>query len=70
MTATAPPDWSVQDARKDRQSVTHDGQPFARALIDGVVAREVPNMMKGNGVLTEVFRADWFENPRPIAQVF
>ena len=39
MTPTLPPDWSVQDARKDRQSVTPDGQPFARALIDGVVAR-------------------------------
>ncbi len=70
MTAIPPPDWSVQGARKDRQSVTHDGQPFARALIDGVVAREMPNMMKGNGVLTEIFRADWFENPRPLAQVF
>lgn len=70
MTDTSPPDWSIKDARKDSQSVTHDGQPFARKLIDGVVVREMPNMMKGNGVLTEIFRSDWFENARPISQVF
>lgn len=70
MKTTPPPNWQIQVAHKDQQSVTRDGQPFARTLIDGVVAREVPNMLKGNGVLTEIFRRDWFDNPRTIDQVF
>lgn len=70
MPATPPDHWQIQTARKDEQSVTYDGQPFDRTMIDGVLTREVPNIMKGNGVLTEIFRTEWFERPRPVAQVF
>lgn len=58
-------------ARKDTQSVTADGHVFERALIAGVHIREMPNMMKGNGVLTEIFRRDWFDGDSiAIDQVF
>jgi dTDP-4-dehydrorhamnose 3,5-epimerase len=60
----------LSGATKDVQSITADGHPFKRDLIEGVHLREMPNIMKSNGVLTEIFRADWFAQPITVEQVF
>jgi dTDP-4-dehydrorhamnose 3,5-epimerase len=61
---------TLPGATKDAQSVTADGRLFKRDLIDGVSVREVPNVMKGNGVLTEIFRAEWFGGNAAVDQIF
>lgn len=56
-------------ARRDAQSITADWQPL-QDIICGVSCREVRNVMKNNGVLTEIFRRDWgFQNVE-VDQVF
>jgi dTDP-4-dehydrorhamnose 3,5-epimerase len=56
-------------ARRDHQSVTRDWHPI-QPLIDGVVVKEVLNVTKNNGILTEVWRADWGLDGLGIGQVF
>jgi dTDP-4-dehydrorhamnose 3,5-epimerase len=56
-------------AKKDAQSITRDWQPLQR-LIDAVLVREVKQVLKNNGNLTEVFRADWNLGDTGIGQVF
>ena len=48
---------ALPGATRDRQSITRDWMPLQR-LIDGVVVREVRNVPKDNGYLTEIWRAD------------
>jgi dTDP-4-dehydrorhamnose 3,5-epimerase len=55
--------------RQDTQSITADGIRLLQ-LIDGVVVREVQSVPKLNGVLTEAFRTDWFEDGAHVDQVF
>lgn len=43
---------------KDEQSVTEDWTPL-RDGIAGVKLHEIPNLVTQNGVMTEIFRADW-----------
>jgi dTDP-4-dehydrorhamnose 3,5-epimerase len=62
-------DGFLPGARKDGQSVRPDWLP-AQKTIDGVRIREVRNVQKGHGLLTEVFRADWRLDDGVIAQVF
>lgn len=59
----------IDGAEKDRQSITSDWAPLIK-LIDGVTVREVKNVPKSNGVLTEIFRADWKLDAGTIDQVF
>jgi dTDP-4-dehydrorhamnose 3,5-epimerase len=59
----------IERAVKDRQSVTADWTPLAEP-ISGVLVREVKNVLKDNGVLTEIFRLDWDLGPGAIQQVF
>ena len=56
-------------ARKDGQSVRPDWLP-AQKTIDGVRIREVRNVQKGGGLLTEIFRADWCVDDGDVEQVF
>ncbi len=56
-------------AARDAQSITSDWQVL-QPLIEGVVVREVRNVLKDNGSLTEVWRDDWHLAPTGIAQVF
>jgi dTDP-4-dehydrorhamnose 3,5-epimerase len=65
----APQDGALAGAARDAQSITSDWQPL-QPLIDGVVVREVRNVLKDNGCLTEVWRDDWGLGPAAIAQVF
>jgi dTDP-4-dehydrorhamnose 3,5-epimerase len=59
----------IEGAVKDRQSITADWVPLAQ-LIAGVQIREVKNVLKDNGVLTEIFRLDWNLDSGAVQQVF
>lgn len=62
--------WLIDGAVKDRQSVTSSWEPAARQLIDGVAVKEVRNVLKGNGAITEVYRADWKLDESGVDQIF
>ncbi len=53
----------------DPQSVTHDWQSL-QELIAGVEVKEVKNVVKDNGYLTEIWRQDWPLAPAHVRQVF
>ena len=61
--------WGPERVRKDGQSVAPDWTPTTD-LIDGVTIREVRNVLKAGGAVTELIRADWFPEPLTIEQVF
>lgn len=54
----SPDEGLLDGCRRDPQSITSDWTPL-RELLHGVVVREVRNVPKSNGLLTEVFRRDW-----------
>ena len=64
-----PEQGSLPGAARDRQSVLCDWQPQMH-LIDGVIVKEVRNVAKDNGYLTEMWRDDWALPGASIAQVF
>lgn len=66
---TSSPDALIDSAVRDRQSITADWMAV-QDRIEGVVVREVKNVLKSNGVLVEVFRRDWGLDDRPVDQVF
>ena len=57
------------EPQKDKQSVTPEWD-VVQALIDGVILREVRNVLGSNSRLTEVFRPEWEPSRAPVAQVF
>ena len=59
----------IQGAVKDRQSMTADWVPLAQHIA-GIQVREVKNVPKDNGVLTEIFRLDWNLDSGAVQQVF
>jgi dTDP-4-dehydrorhamnose 3,5-epimerase len=59
----------IEGAIKDRQSITSGWVPLMKT-IEGVRIREVKNVTKNTGVLTEVFRADWALDEGVVQQVF
>jgi len=62
--------WLLEGATQDAQSTDADWAIVGRTLIDGVSLREVRNVPKGNGMITEVFRRDRFDREIEIDQVF
>ncbi len=65
-----PPEWEpLPGAVRDGQSVTREWQSL-QPLIDGVVVKEVRNVTKDNGMLTEIWRKDWDLDGLPVGQVF
>jgi dTDP-4-dehydrorhamnose 3,5-epimerase len=64
----AAPDFLL-GAKRDRQTVTGDWT-LLREPIVGVEIREVKNVLKDNGYLTEIWRDDWGLRPSAVAQVF
>ena len=54
---------------KDPQSITSDWE-YRRPLINGVAVKEVKNVPKENGALTEIYRADWGLDDKQVAQIF
>jgi dTDP-4-dehydrorhamnose 3,5-epimerase len=67
--ALAAAEGALPGAARDLQSITADWQSL-QPLIDGVVVREVRNVIKDNGYLTEVWREDWKVDALDVAQVF
>ena len=61
--------WQLDGAEKDRQTVTPSWSAHDQRLIDGVAVREIANVPKQNGWLTEVFRREWNDSVA-IDQVF
>ncbi len=62
--------WILEGAVKDKQSITSDWQFTNQKLIDGVKVKEVRNVAKENGTLTEIFRKDWNLDLGTVEQVF
>jgi len=54
---------------KAERSVTSDWA-LLQTLIDGVRIKEVRNVPKKSGLLTEIYRRDWDLDDRPVDQVF
>jgi dTDP-4-dehydrorhamnose 3,5-epimerase len=59
----------IEGSVKQQQSVTSDWE-ICLELIAGVAVREVKNVLKDNGLLTEIFRTDWLGEDGMIDQVF
>jgi len=64
------PSWLLTGATKDRQTITARWTPSSLRLVDGVTVREVLNVPKANGYLTEIFRREWVEPDTHVDQVF
>lgn len=62
--------WRLDGAVKDAQTITARWTPSAQRLIDGVSVREVLNVPKANGYLTEMYRRDWKESAGGVDQIF
>lgn len=62
--------WLIEGAVRDQQSITADWTMTRHVPIDGVIVREVRNVPKENGLLTEVYRADWNLDSLGVGQVF
>jgi dTDP-4-dehydrorhamnose 3,5-epimerase len=62
-------DYVLKGATKDEQGITADWE-IIQDLIHGVAFREVKNVPKFSGMLTEVFRRDWNLESGSIDQVF
>jgi dTDP-4-dehydrorhamnose 3,5-epimerase len=67
--ALAPAEGALPGAARDAQSITGDWEPLQPPIV-GVVVREVRNVMKDNGYLTEIWREDWQLDALAVAQVF
>lgn len=63
-------EWLLPGAARDAQTITSEWHASALCLIDGVQVREVRNVPKATGHLTEVYRRDWGLDTAPIEQVF
>jgi dTDP-4-dehydrorhamnose 3,5-epimerase len=55
---------------KDKMSITADWSPANQQLIDGVQVKEVKNVIKTNGSLTELWRKEWNLDNMPVDQIF
>lgn len=61
--------WSVEGP-KDPQLVRSDWTAAVEVPIEGVVTRSISNVLADSGYLTEIWRADWELDDRPVMQVF
>ena len=64
-----PEQGQIQGSTKDKQSMSSDWKP-AQDLINGVKVKEIKNVLKENGFLTEIFRTDWALDEGEVQQVF
>ncbi len=62
--------WKLPNLTKDQQSITSDWDMLNQKLIEGVELKEVKSVMKDNGILTEVFRKEWFSEFQDVDQIF
>jgi dTDP-4-dehydrorhamnose 3,5-epimerase len=62
--------WMLAGTVQDEQSITADWTPSQLELIHGVAIKEIKNVPKANGYLTEVYRSEWQLDDLPVSQVF
>lgn len=62
--------WLLANSVKDVQSITSDWMLVNQPLIEGVRIKEVKNVAKEAGHLTEIYRADWGLDELGVTQVF
>lgn len=67
--AASAPNGTFLGAAPDRQSVTDDWQSLQELIAD-VQVKEVKNVLKDNGYITEIWREDWPLGPAHVGQVF
>lgn len=58
----------VIDAKKDQQTVTADGK-ITRTFLEGVLQKEVSNIITRNGVTTEMYRPEWPIGPDQVRHI-
>ena len=58
----------IEHAVKDHQTVTSGGQPI-ESLLTGVKKKEVPNIITGNGITTELWRPEWDVGPDQVRHI-
>ena len=63
-------EWKLHGLEKDKQSVTSDWEEYNQELIEGVKLKELKNVIKDNGHLTEIWRADWQLDDEHVKQIF
>ena len=63
------PEWLLNGATQDRQSVTPEWKLVDQPLIHGVQLKGVKHVAKAGGYLTELFRRDWIDDGE-VEQVF
>ncbi len=61
--------WSI-NGEKDPMVVKPDWSPANPPEMEGVVARQIANVLTKNGYLTEVWRPEWELDDLPVGQVF
>jgi dTDP-4-dehydrorhamnose 3,5-epimerase len=61
--------WSLVGPR-DRQIVGPDWAPTNAVPIEGVVAKQMSNVLTGDGYLTEIWRPEWQLDGLAVGQVF
>ena len=59
----------LEQARRAAVTMTEDWQPVGQARIDGFEVHEIKNVVLRNGILTELFREEWFDPPFPVRHV-
>ncbi len=57
------------DAPRDAQSVTPQWDSVTTAAIEGVVLREMKQVLTDTGALVEILRAEWLDAPTRVDQV-
>lgn len=67
--AFAPREGLIRGASRDGQSVRADWLPH-QPEIGGVSVHETRNVTKGQGYLTEIFRAEWMPDAAAVRHVF
>ena len=60
---------SILKEAQARQTITRDWDPLNPPPIDGVYVKDVKNVVYKNGVLTELYRPEWFEEEFPVGHV-
>lgn len=55
---------------KDKQNINTEWDLTHQERIAGVSVKEVKNVLKNNGVLTEIYRSDWNLDSEGVGQVF
>ncbi len=58
----------LNNAQKDRQTATAEGQ-LIRTFFDGVLVKEVQNIITRNGITTELYRPEWPVGPDQVRHI-